>query len=567
MSLPSNPRAVGISASIVPGAIFGAHLAALLWFLNPELPVAPGPMIRAALFYAGLGGVGSLILLAPIWGGRRPGRALRLLPWLLSLVLLVDAGLYALQASHFAFYLPAGINTRLLKAASWLGLGSLISMYTALVHTWNRRPYGLRSRIGLWVVALGSLIVVVERREAYRPQPEATSASAVGQPRNVTLFVVGLDGASPDAVLPLAEQGHLPFFDRILREGTLARLPPLDPSRTLPSWVTLATGKLPFGHGIVGARVYEGAFLPTRSDLELLPAGLLLDRWGGLIAARTPDASKRRARTLWEILPRLGVPSGAVGWPSLTPTTAPLLFGFDDRFFQGEQTAATSPQLRAPGTLFRVEERDLDTELLDQFPVSSRSVVSGSLAQDRWRSTLALALADRHPSLAALFLRLPGLDRVSRLYFDGYAAHILEGRPGAGPQESLEVIRSYYRYLDGVLEQAWRLRDGPRLLVVVSPRGTRSAAPWHRLLRNRPPARQDPEADGLLLVLGEGLRTGAFLAEVRPEDLVPTILYGLGLPLGRDLDGRVRTGAWEPAFVARHPVAFIPSYDTLSEGE
>ena len=43
-------------------------------------------------------------------------------------------------------------------------------------------------------------------------------------------------------------------------------------------------------------------------------------------------------------------------------------------------------------------------------------------------------------------------------------------------------------------------------------------------------------------------------------DITPTVLYFLGLPIGRDMDGTARTDFFQPAFTASRPVAFIPSY-------
>jgi arylsulfatase A-like enzyme len=44
-------------------------------------------------------------------------------------------------------------------------------------------------------------------------------------------------------------------------------------------------------------------------------------------------------------------------------------------------------------------------------------------------------------------------------------------------------------------------------------------------------------------------------------DVVPTILYFLGLPIGRDMDGFARTDLFEAAFTETRPIAFIPTYD------
>ena len=43
-------------------------------------------------------------------------------------------------------------------------------------------------------------------------------------------------------------------------------------------------------------------------------------------------------------------------------------------------------------------------------------------------------------------------------------------------------------------------------------------------------------------------------------DLTPTILYYLGLPVGRDMDGFARTDLFRETFTASRPITFIPTY-------
>ena len=60
---------------------------------------------------------------------------------------------------------------------------------------------------------------------------------------------------------------------------------------------------------------------------------------------------------------------------------------------------------------------------------------------------------------------------------------------------------------------------------------------------------------------------GASVAEVRQlrrasiVDVVPTVLYFLGLPIGRDMDGYARTDLFQPAFTDERPITFIPTYE------
>ena len=64
------------------------------------------------------------------------------------------------------------------------------------------------------------------------------------------LVVLGLDGATFDLILPWAEQGHLPAFARLLKNGAYADLESVPNMNTAPAWTTFMTGKNPGKHGI-----------------------------------------------------------------------------------------------------------------------------------------------------------------------------------------------------------------------------------------------------------------------------------------------------------------------------
>ena len=44
-------------------------------------------------------------------------------------------------------------------------------------------------------------------------------------------------------------------------------------------------------------------------------------------------------------------------------------------------------------------------------------------------------------------------------------------------------------------------------------------------------------------------------------DVLPTVLYFLGLPVARDMDGYARADLFSPAFTEEWPITFIPTYD------
>jgi hypothetical protein len=108
------------------------------------------------------------------------------------------------------------------------------------------------------------------------------------------------------------------------------------------------------------------------------------------------------------------------------------------------------------------------------------------------------------------------------------------------------------------------LRPGD-LLLVVSGFGMEPMSVGKRLLERavgntEPSGTHEPAPDGFLFAYGTEVRPGR---QMRGSvvDIVPTILYFYGLPLGRDMDGFARTDIFTPAFSAGRPITFIPSYE------
>jgi predicted AlkP superfamily phosphohydrolase/phosphomutase len=166
------------------------------------------------------------------------------------------------------------------------------------------------------------------------------------------------------------------------------------------------------------------------------------------------------------------------------------------------------------------------------------------------------------------------------LSFDGYdgAGHSFyrEAHPEAFGDVRSEDARRYghvlerYASLVGGFVADWQKELGPSdLLVVVSTHGLEPAPLWRRLFGSLSgtgvaAASHAAAPPGLILLVGEGIRPGAVVASASVTDVAPTLLYLLGLPVPRDMEGRVLTELLEPDYARDHPVTFIPSYEGLA---
>ena len=553
-------------AGLAPGFLLGTHVAGLIFFLNPHLPFSAGPVARGVLVYGGLLGLASLVLHLP-FTARHPVRARRWLPWALTLALGTAAWLDASHASLYAFYLPAGINDRLVRTAAWLALGALISFYTALLHTLHRRRYGWRSRYAYVLLAVLSVFAMIERREAFRARPTPVHRAAVVENRQrPVLFVVGLDSATLDALLPLAGQGRLPFLANALQQGAYGRLESLRPTWRESGWITLATGKHPFKHGVTGGRVYDARWMGRPAELRLLPVGIRFRDWGTLgEEGRAPDAFPRQALALWEILPRLGMSAGSVGWPAAWPASRESVFNLPERFFTAGGEGAWPEDLEESAEIFRPRPAELDPALRARLGPNPPKRMLDALVADVWRESLALSLFDQNPGTGAIFVVLPGLREVSRQTFGGFHAVQFEGEQSAAARDAAERLAAYYAVLDSFLGELWLRVEGPKVLAVVSAYGTESRRDPLRRERTAVEGRFGGAPDGVLVLHGEGIEPGALLTGARLVDVAPTLLYALGFPVAQDLDGQVLRAAFDKGFLARHPLTILPSYEGLAK--
>ena len=110
----------------LPGGLTGATLGVLLYFLNPDLDFSPPSLAKALIFFTLLGGAASSVLHA-IAAGLVQFRSHRWLPWALTVALGTGAVMAWVHASLYSFYLPPGIDNRLIKAAISLTIFALIA--------------------------------------------------------------------------------------------------------------------------------------------------------------------------------------------------------------------------------------------------------------------------------------------------------------------------------------------------------------------------------------------------------------------------------------------------------
>ena len=184
---------------------------------------------------------------------------------------------------------------------------------------------------------------------------------------------------------------------------------------------------------------------------------------------------------------------------------------------------------------------------------------------DRAYDRIAQALA-RVRSTQVTIVRYQSLDPIGH-YFLRYAV----------PSEFGDVTDEERRRFGPVLEKQYKVVDeaigraiaglGPDdVLLVVSGFGMEPLGFGKRLLERvigdpDVSGTHDAAPDGFLMAYGAAVAKGRLPWRGSVVDVVPTVLYFLGLPIGRDMDGYARTDLFQRTFTEERPITFIPTYD------
>jgi hypothetical protein len=336
------------------------------------------------------------------------------------------------------------------------------------------------------------------------------------------------------------------------------------------------TGRLPVANGIRAAAAYQVFIGGPR--LELLPDycfAQALVRFG-FLHEDPHTAASLQARPLWSILSDNAVSVGVVGFPITHP--APPVHGYlvSDEFHRQSDAvrALESESAVSPSQILAVVRDALedppspDPEALvaDAAPPPQSGDARPDPAPvvgDRMHLQIMNALAERMPA-QFLAVRFPGVDAIGHYYLRFANPSAFGDVSASQVREEGRVLTEYYSFVDTVVGQALEALQPGDLLLVVSAFGMEPLSPGKRLLEqlvgdSRVSGTHERAPDGFLLAFGSEV-AGGRPSRASLVDLTPTILYYLGLPVGRDMDGYARTDLFRLTFTASRPVTFIPTY-------
>jgi hypothetical protein len=127
------------------------------------------------------------------------------------------------------------------------------------------------------------------------------------------------------------------------------------------------------------------------------------------------------------------------------------------------------------------------------------------------------------------------------------------------------ALAGFYAAADAAIGRALAGMKPGDLLVVMSGFGMDPMEIGKQLLEKTfgnpvPSGTHERAPDGFMFVFGSGVTPGRF-SRASIVDLVPTVLYYFGLPVGRDMDGFARTDIFSRDFTTNRPITYIPTYE------
>lgn len=563
-----------LTNSLIAGALGAAFVGVLILQLNPQLTLSPAVIFHlgqrlwlfyglnlAVLFYA-------LIVVAQLASrdGFSPGwLSLRLLAWSSTAVTGVAATLMWLNRQSFGPVLDEEPARRLTAGAAADAVCALLLLFIAVVHySFGRRG----SRVGGTLYALtivAALGLPLAARGWGGIAPTATTTATVSPAPNAgsgRVVLLALDGASLEFISPLTAAGRLPHFARLIDEGATLHLATIKPTQPGPVWAAMATGRYPPHNGVRASDRYQ--FGVAGEEITLLPDLCLAHALAtlGVLDRQVNDARAFRAKPVWGILSDAGIRVGVVGLPLTHPVTPLNGYLVSDRLH-------LLPNATVP---YAEHELMSPPELLAALPDATFDITSadpgampgqGPLPRDRFYQRVAELLEARSPARVRM-TRYEGIDVAGHHYLR-YAMPSAFG--DVSQEERLrfgQVLEQQYALIDADLGVMMASLAPDDLLMVVSGFGMEPQSVAKRLLslvlgEQELMGTHERAPDGFLLAWGRAVAR-ARLPVGSIVDVTPTLLYFLGLPVARDMEGTARTDVFSQEFTMERPLTYIPTY-------
>jgi predicted AlkP superfamily phosphohydrolase/phosphomutase/tetratricopeptide (TPR) repeat protein len=365
------------------------------------------------------------------------------------------------------------------------------------------------------------------------------------------VLLIGWDAADWKIITPLLDQGHMPTLDDFVNHGVIGNIATLRPILSPMLWNSIATGKRPDKHGILGF-------------MEPDP------QTGGV---RPVTSTSRKVKAVWNILTQRGYKTHVLGWFAGHPAEPINGISVSD-LFPYAVGPIDKPWPLPPGAVYPEDKRDLFAKLrMHPAEITEAAILpwiplAANIDQEKDKGLQSFAkILSENCSIhnaATWILQNEPWDFLA-VYYNGidhfchgfmhYHPPRMEGIPEEKFEIYKDVVNGAYRFHDMMLQTLLDLAGPDTTVILVSDHGFHSDHLRPRGIPMEPagPAVQHRQF-GIVCMRGEHIKQDERIYGATLLDVTPTILTLFGLPVGEDMDGRVLVQAFEnPPKIARIP--------------
>ncbi|MFT6500722.1 MAG: putative AlkP superfamily phosphohydrolase/phosphomutase/tetratricopeptide (TPR) repeat protein [Crocinitomicaceae bacterium] len=356
------------------------------------------------------------------------------------------------------------------------------------------------------------------------------------------VILIGWDAADWEIIDPLLAEGKLPALAGLIKDGVRGNMSTMNPPYSPMLWTSVATGKTPDKHGVLG-------FIEIDTENQLV---------------RPVTVAQRKVKALWNIFHNQGMKSNLIGWwPShpaepINGTVVSDLFPKPTATFDKPWPLAKDsvhpkslnneikdlrvhPQELTAAHIFpfipkaaEIEEKDEKSlSVLSKILAHNTSVHAAStwaMENTDWGFTAVYYDMIDHFCHAFINFHPPRIPAIPEKQFDIYK----------------EAVTGAYLYQDMMLERTLELAGEDALVIVMSDHGYVSDN--NRVLV-KPDIHAAPALEhrefGMFVMKGPGVKKGETIYGTSLLDIAPTLLNYYDLPIGKDMDGSVITDAFD----------------------
>ncbi|MCF8358331.1 MAG: alkaline phosphatase family protein [Prolixibacteraceae bacterium] len=349
------------------------------------------------------------------------------------------------------------------------------------------------------------------------------------------VLLLGWDAADWKIINRLIDNGQMPATKHLIENGVMGNISTLTPAYSPMLWTTIATGKYPDKHGILGFSE------PTPDHSAIRPV----------------STSSRKVKALWNILTQKGYKTHVVNWwPSFPAEPVngiyvsnmyPKNAGMPIDNQPLPKDAVHPSDLQNLFAHFRVHPLELTAEHILPFVPDLEMDISKI---EKKTETVAKLIAEASSVQAAATLALEHEEwDFAAIYWDtvdhfchafmNYSPPQMKGIKDEDYKLYQHVVDGAYRLMDMMLARLLQMIDENCTVILLSDHGFKSGHLRNLHTPNEPAGPAFHHRDvGIFCAMGPGIHKDEMVYGASLLDITPTILSIFDIPIGEDMDGK-----------------------------